>query len=239
MTVAAATLRELHRIHQQLADLRERLDRGPKQIRARAANVAQLEQALRETQDRLKATKIQVDQKQLLLKSGENKIADLQAKLNAAKSNREYQALVDQIAADQMAISVLQDEILEALEKIDQQQVLVGQAQENLKKGQQELATTEQAVHDREESLKADITRLEAELVTSERSLPGDIREAYDRVVRSKGSDALGAVEDGQYCGGCHQQMPPNMVNDLFLSKPVFCRSCGRLIYLPEDRRAG
>ena len=44
----------------------------------------------------------------------------LKAKLNAAASNREYQALKDQIAADQMAGSVLADEILEALEKIDE-----------------------------------------------------------------------------------------------------------------------
>jgi hypothetical protein len=25
------------------------------------------------------------------------------------------------------------------------------------------------------------------------------------------------------------------MVNSLALSKPIFCRSCGRLLYLPED----
>ncbi len=34
MAVNAAALRELHRIHQQLADLNERLERGPKQVRS-------------------------------------------------------------------------------------------------------------------------------------------------------------------------------------------------------------
>ncbi len=33
MSVTAAALRELHRIHQQLAELRDRLERGPKQVR--------------------------------------------------------------------------------------------------------------------------------------------------------------------------------------------------------------
>ena len=42
MSVTAAALRELHQIHQQLAELRDRLERGPKQVRAREANVAQL-----------------------------------------------------------------------------------------------------------------------------------------------------------------------------------------------------
>ena len=34
MSITAAALRELHRIHQQLAELRDRLERGPKQVRA-------------------------------------------------------------------------------------------------------------------------------------------------------------------------------------------------------------
>ncbi len=43
MPGTADLLRTLHRIHQQLGDLRERLERGPKQIKAREANVARLE----------------------------------------------------------------------------------------------------------------------------------------------------------------------------------------------------
>lgn len=43
MSFTAAALRELHRLHQQLGDLRDRLERGPKQVRVRQANVAQAE----------------------------------------------------------------------------------------------------------------------------------------------------------------------------------------------------
>ena len=64
--------------------------------------------------------RVAADQKQLQLKAGEEKIKDLKRKLNAAASNREYQILKEQIAADDMAKSVLEDEIIEALEKIDQ-----------------------------------------------------------------------------------------------------------------------
>ena len=99
MSVTAAALRELHRIHQQLADLRDRLDRGPKQVRAREANVAQLEARLTEARDRAKQTQMAIDRKQLDLKSGEQKVVDLRVKLNTANSNREYQALIEQIAA--------------------------------------------------------------------------------------------------------------------------------------------
>ncbi|MGC4006942.1 MAG: hypothetical protein QM811_28970 [Pirellulales bacterium] len=66
------------------------------------------------------------------MKSGELKIEDYRNKLNAAQSNREYQALKDQIAASEMAASVLQDEILEIMEKIDQHKAGVAEAEQGV-----------------------------------------------------------------------------------------------------------
>ena len=42
---------------------------------------------------------------------------------------------------------------------------------------------------------------------------------------------------DGQSCGGCFQQITGNMVSELMLGKIVACRSCGRLLYVPESSR--
>lgn len=238
MFVAATILRTLHRIHQQLGDLRERLARGPKQVKAREANLARLEAELAQVKADAKAARVGADQKQLLLRSGENKILDLKAKLNAASSNREYQALKDQIAADEMANSVLADEILEALEKIDEFQKHVGEADQKVAKAKDELSKSQQQVRDQEALLAGDINRLEAELKESEKELPADFREAYQRVVKSKGSDAMAPVE-GENCGGCFQVITTNMFNSLLMNKVVFCGNCGRLLYLPEDRTPG
>jgi predicted nucleic acid-binding Zn-ribbon protein len=232
MSITAAALRELHRIHQQLAELRDRLERGPKQVRAREANVTQLEARLAEAREKAKQTQMSVDRKQLDLKAGEQKVVDLRVKLNTANSNREYQALLEQIAAAEMAGSVLSDEILEGLEKIDEHAVLVKEAEKNLASGKQELEKARKGVDDSAASINADVARLEAELVEAERALPGDIKSDYQRVVRSKGADSLSSVDDG-VCTGCGQQITLNMQNELQLSKLVFCKACGRLLYLP------
>lgn len=63
MSVAAGVLRELHRIHRQLSDLRERLERGPKQIKAREANVAKLEAELAQLKNDVKAARVAADQR--------------------------------------------------------------------------------------------------------------------------------------------------------------------------------
>jgi predicted nucleic acid-binding Zn-ribbon protein len=238
MSVTAVALRELHRIHQQLADLRERLERGPKQVKAREANVAKLEGDLAKSQADAKAARMLVDQKQLLLKTGEGKIEDLRRKLNACGTNREYQALLEQIAADEMAKSVLEDEILESLGKIDEFQAVIKECQEKLGKGKEELSKTQHVVREQHGSLQGDIERLEGDLKTAEGKLPDDIRDAYTRIVKSRGSDAMAQV-DGESCGGCFQRLTANTHNALAMGRAVFCQSCGRLLYLPEDRSPG
>ena len=83
-----------------------------------------------------------------------------------------------------------------------------------------------------------DIKRLEAELREAEAALPADFREHYQRVVNSKQDDAMAEVQ-GEFCGGCYQQLTPNNMAELSMALAIFCRNCGRLIYLPEDRTPG
>jgi hypothetical protein len=233
MSVTAAALRELHRIHQQLAELRDRLERGPRQIRARDSNVAQLQARVEEAHERVKQTQMTVDRKQLDLRSGEQRIIDLKVKLNACSSNKEYQMLLEQIAAAEMANSVLSDEILDGLEKLDKLAVFVKEGQQGLAAGQQDLDKTRRAIESAAATTQSEVSRLEGELTRAEGALPADFKADYDRVVRQKGADGLAAADDG-VCTGCGQNITLNMQNELRLSRAVFCKSCGRLLYLPE-----
>ncbi len=130
MSVTASALREIHRIHRQITDLRGRLDRGPRQVRATELHLQDLEKKRVEGKELFKQTRMSSDDKQLQLRQREDRIKDLQVKLNSCSSNREYQALKEQIAADEQANSVLSDEILESLESLDEQQIAVLHAPE-------------------------------------------------------------------------------------------------------------
>ncbi|MEM8943923.1 MAG: phospholipase [Planctomycetota bacterium] len=233
MAVSTAVLRELHRIHVQLSDLRDRLARGPRQVQVHTSNVAAQQAKLDEAQETVKQTKIAADQKQLDLKSSEGKIDDLKAKLNGCSSNKEYQTLLEQIAATEMANSVLADEILEAMDKSDQLEIGVGEVKSEVEAAEAELAKCRAKVDGESDVIRADIARLEAELAETEKSLPGDLKPDYQRVIQSKGAEGMAEAE-GQVCLGCGKQITLNMQNELMLSKPVFCKSCGSLLYLGE-----
>ena len=234
MPVSAGALRDLHRIHRQCSDLRERLARGPKQIQAGERSVQQLTGELDQAKQTHTKARILSDDKQLQLKEREDRVEKLKLQLNTCASNKEYQALKEQIAADQQANSVLSDEILETLDKIEHIEVEVKAADEKLTKATEELEKIRKRVAMDQASLETDLARVSAELEKAEAALPGDFKADYERQVKAKGEDALAMVE-GETCGGCYQVLTPQTLAELQMSKPVFCKACGRLLYLPED----
>ena len=236
VAVVTETLRTLHRIHRQLADLSDQLAAGPRTVAVRTKQVEAAEAAKATAQDDVKKAKVVADQKQLQLKTAEAKIRDLEGKLNACKTNREYQTLKDQIAADTMATKVLEDEILEALERVDALKPTVPAAEAEVAAAKKLLDEAKARVAAETGRLEGEVARVRSELEAAERDLPDDVRDKYVRIVKQKGADGMAPL-DGQSCGGCFQQITGNMVSDLMLGKIVACRSCGRLLYVPESSR--
>ena len=163
MAANIEALRVLHRIHIQLTDLRSRMDRGPIQLNAAAANVQRLKDCCEAAREALVRGKVAADEKQLHLQEREARIEKHQTNLNKAATNKEYQAIQEQIAADNQANSVLGDEILEALEKIDELDAQVNAANSELAQGEQEEQRVQQTVRDATPLLEADLARLTGE----------------------------------------------------------------------------
>jgi len=233
LAVSADALRTLHRLHRQLADLRDQLAAGPRQIAARTKQLQAAEAGHVAAQEEIKKAKMVVDQKQLQLRSAESKILELEGKLNACKTNREYQTLGDQIAADKMATKVLEDEILEALERLDAVKKTLAPAEAEIAAVKKKLAETKAKVDGETAALEAEVARIKTDLDAAEHELPADSREVYSRMVKSKGADGMAAVE-GESCGGCFQQLTGNMLAELSMGLVMPCRSCGCLLYLAK-----
>jgi len=238
MTSVTNLFRTLHRHHRQLSDLNSRLVAGPRQVQACKTQLATSEASLAEIQERAKGLRMQADQKQLQLCSCEQKIADLEAKRNACKTNREYQTLVEQIAADQMASRVLEDEILELFERADAAKAEVPQAEKLVAAARERLAAKEADVASEKSEIEAELARVGGSLAEAETQLPDDVKSTYDRVVRGKGADALVGLE-GESCGGCFQKITGNMLSEIILGRMVVCRNCGRLLYACDARSPG
>lgn len=235
MSVTASVLRELHRILRQLSDLKNRLQRGPRQIQVFESAIQRVDEELAATKERLTRTRVTADQKELQLRQRENRIVDIKTKLNACSTNREYQTFLEQIAADEQANSVLSDEILELFDKVTELQNEIKSVQVKRQKADDELAVTRKRIEGEREHLEMDVARLTGELAAAESKLPADFRQVFQRLVKARGEEALAQLE-GECCGGCYTHITTQTYNELRMYKPVFCQSCGCILYLPEDR---
>ena len=233
VVTTATVIRTLHRIQRQLTDLRSQLAAGPKQIAAQMNQLKHAEHKQEQVAEDLTKARKHADEKQLLLRSSEAKINDLEAKRNTAKTNREYQLLGEQIEADKMAIKVLEDEILESLERVDEVNNKQPAAKENLERVAEALETLKDQVKKETARLESEVARVMSQLEEAERELNSETKEIYKRVVKHKGEDGM-AVSEGGCCGGCHQQLTGKMLSQLLTGSVAMCRSCGRLLYEPE-----
>ena len=228
-------LRTLHRIQRQRTDLQGQLDRGPRQVQASEKMVEQHREAASDAADKLKKARMAADEKQLQLKSREDRLRDLRTKLNTASSNKEYSALKEQIAADEQANDVLSDEIFEALERLDVLEAQRREREAELKQREADHQTLIGTIQEKMDKVAVELERVKAQLLAAEEQLPATLRVDYDRIVGASGEDALAPV-DGEICGGCHQTLTSQMMNRLYLAQAVRCPSCGAMMYLPEDR---
>ncbi len=233
MSSVAEALKELHRLHVKIGGLKDQLARGPRQIAVGEKRVATLQEELERARESLKRARILADEKQLQLKTREDRIVDLQGKLNTAASNREYQTLKEQIEADRQANAVLTDEILELLERIDRMAEDVEQAEQRVKEAEKQLGQTRDRVAEISAELKEQLEETMRELAGVEVRLPDELRREYERVVRARGSEGLAGV-DSDSCGACHQTLTSQMLNELALGKPVFCPGCGAILFRCE-----
>ncbi len=228
--ISADLLQRLHRIYRQRNDIQGQIDRCPRQIAAGEAQVQKCRQAVADAIDTTKRTKMAADQKQLQLKERENRLDTLQGKLNAAASNREYDSFKEQIDADKQANSVLSDEILELLERIDQLEIDRAARQAEVIERVAEHETMVKTVGGRLESLKGDLARVEAERAEAETLVPAGAKQEYDRLVAARGEDALAPV-DNDTCGGCYQMLTTQFIHRIRLSQLVRCPACNAFLY--------
>lgn len=228
---------KLHRLHIQLREVQDQLEKGPRQLKVRQQIIQQKQAELEAQKQKQKTLKMAADQRSLQLKSNEAKIQDLRGKLNQANSNREFDIIRAQIEADTVANSVLEDEILDTLEKVDAGQIATRKVEDELTAAKAEETRVAKEVAAAEPGFQARIVELQAEITEAEKCLPADFVTPYRRLVQAYGAAALAQVDAGN-CGVCFVNLPPQTLMALRAGQVLFCKTCGRLMYLRPEASA-
>ena len=232
MNVSDYVVRNLHQHLVQIAEMKNQIERGPRQVKAAILQVETAKDLLQKCKEAIKKKKMDADRKQLQLREREAKVHDWEGKMNAAKNNREFQAIKEQIAADSQANCVLSDEILEILEEIDGLQIEYRGFDEKLKINEAERIKTEGSVAQKLLLLNVELERVEGNLAVLERQLTPEFLVQYKRLVSNRSEDSMAPLDDVS-CGGCYTGLPPKILDSLRKEQAISCPSCGRLLYRP------
>lgn len=232
MTQTNAGLKEIHDVRERLEQVTGEIEKGPRLIAVRRKSIDGKRTELEARRAKLKQLKVASEQKSLQLKSNEAKIHELEGKINSISTNREYDALKNQIAADKMANSVLEDEIIEALEGIDVAQGELKQFEQEVAAAEAEIEAYSVTIRQREPDLQQQANALQARLSEIEVLLPPDVVPIYRRLVQAYGARALARVSS-KSCGECYVGLTSQALVELKSGKFKFC-TCGRLMYFAE-----
>jgi predicted nucleic acid-binding Zn-ribbon protein len=232
MATLIPLLRQLHRLHSLVRDLREQVDRMPQQIKAQKAKLARQEEEQRKAQDALKKLKVHAHEKEVTLKSRQQQIAKYERQINEVTAKKEYDALQHEIAAARQECVQLEDEILAGMLEADERAATLPALEQAIKQARDEYTRFEQGTSDRRGELTGRLEEAQKELKEAEANLPAAVRPQYDRLVQAMGADALAPVRD-RACRACATAITAQNYNDLVADR-FLCCTCARILYLPE-----
>ncbi len=233
MSNTVTMLRDLHRLHLRVRELRSEAEQAPRRIRKFQARIDLQQKQLQDAQDVLKHLKVTIHEKEVTMKANLDKITRHQEQMNKATTRREYDALRQEIDHEKQANRVLEDQILDTMGELEDKSKLVPDLEKSLQQARDEYRKCESEIGGRQSDLEKQLTEAAAALRAAEEALPADLKSAYERLVKSYGADCLSHLE-GNSCAGCYTDATAQQYNDLRTGRVVFCKNCGRLLYLPE-----
>ena len=165
----------------------------------------------------------------------DQKIEKSMIKLSHIKSNKEYTAALKEIDDLKRAKFILEDKIIEVMEKVDTSQQDAAEQDRRLKETRLEVEKIK-------EQILQELARLDQELAGLEKRKDSFLEEVDPDILRKylflsgrKNGSAVAAVVTG-VCQSCHLGIPPQKFNELIRGNALMtCPHCNRIIYWGDD----
>ncbi len=170
-----------------------------------------------------------------LLKDTEDKIRKLKGRIPEIKTNKEYQALLKEIAVAEQEKSDIEEKIIILLEKLDNLKAIRTDKErivaDEEKKFQQEKGKIEKDFQQLSESL----TELESQKSMIGSQIDPKLMAEYTRLIATRRGLAVVLVKN-EHCHGCHIRIPPQIFTEIRKNdKIICCLSCQRVLYWKPD----
>lgn len=219
------TVRSLHATRQKLLKDLAEVDKA-------AAAEAQSHE---DRSNEAKAFRRAIDKRELDLKDIEGRIQKYDSQLNQAKTNKEYAALQHEILGLKADKSRIEDDILKMYEQVEAQASEVKEGGKRVTEAQKAAAERRKTVETAIADAVARVERIRKERADLAAKIPPNFLQPYERLLQKADGRAMAPCRN-YVCQGCRMSLTANTVNLLLIGdKLVFCQSCGRILFMPEN----
>lgn len=173
--------------------------------------------------------------KELELGTREENAKKLQNQLYQLKTNKEYQAMLQQIDSAKADASVIEDKILEILDQFDKVKKESNLEKEKLQEGEKIFNNQKKQIEDRISQIDSRLEQLEAQRKQVIPNIAPKILSQYERILKNRDGLAIVSVKDNS-CLGCNMFVPPQVINLIQMYERIItCEICNRILYIQDE----
>ncbi len=224
-------LAELQKIDAEIYQLKKELSSHPALQKQNEAEFEKKKNNLKAAETQFKALQLKQKEKEGELGTKEARTTKLQTQLYQLKSNKEYSAMELEIKGLKADNSLLEEEILKLLDAVDDAKAKVAKEKEFLDKEEKIFKTAAETLNKRAFEIQASLAAHEDKRKAYAPNIEPKLIAQYEKILKSREGIALVPVRNNS-CGGCHIELPPQVVNEIQLQdKWIICESCARILY--------
>lgn len=225
---------KLQAIDSEIYALRNEKDSKPQEIKSLEASFEQKKQSLAALDKLSLDLQKEKKEKELELGSKEEGQKKLQGQLYSLKTNKEYNAMLQQIAEAKADASVIEDKIIEILDKLDKTKADADKEKEHLKEEEKRFNESKKTIEARIKEIDDRLAQLDAQRKQIFPNINQKILQQYERILANRDGLAIALVKNSS-CQGCYMSLPPQVINMIKMyDNMVTCEICNRILYVEE-----
>lgn len=229
------SLTGLQTVDTEIYVLRKEKEAKPQELKVLEALFEEKKQGLANIEKSVLDLQKQKKEKELELATKEESAKKLQGQLYSLKTNKEYQTMLQQIEDAKADASVIEDKILEVMERIDQAKVETEKEKEKLKTEEKTFQEQEKVVEVRIKEIDERLSQLESQRKQIIPGIDPKILVQYERILANRDGLAITTAKDNS-CQGCNMYVPPQVINLIKMYEEIVtCEVCNRILYIAEE----
>ncbi|MCK5565053.1 MAG: hypothetical protein KAJ07_07365 [Planctomycetes bacterium] len=233
---------KLQSVENRLRAVKSKLTRCRRAVIFQENQLRTLQNGFEAKHEEIKLAKVQIDRFELELKTRDDHIAKYRARLNMAKTNKEYSAILTELNTSKADNSKVESQMIDLMKNIEADDADCIEIQKQIDEQKEKLDELRKSTEGKTTELEKEVEDVQAEWDQAADGVPQDTLTVFKRVAETYDGEAMAYIElqdekaQVYTCDGCFMSLPTEIVNQLMTKDEIMrCTSCTRILALKDS----